>query len=390
MRASAASYAVMIFLLSNSSAFGQDWRDQAQQSLDALGSVTGLITQDNMLDTVTSFETATPEEAGISAGDIADEVFNERVSNSVAARGYGAQVDSALTRPDVTLEADALSLADAAVSGSQAVAGGLFEPGGEFCGASLDVTPRDEVLSCTSVVDRAYETCSETRSIDTDRDDRWACSTQDSDYKKRCSQGVDWICSGETGATCTQASLSVPASAVWRAGASGVDLSGTVSTDAACTLQSDSFTITATHAIDLRSLIVDQVSFNGAAQIRVNGVNIWTYGTSALGDLNIRNRDCGKGCSRIAAYAGSTWIEDCSSALRSANPQINLLDVVASATRGPSNIVGHEVVLDHQADVSWTIEVSRINRDETTVGMGITVAGSCCAAWSADTGGACE
>lgn len=390
MRASAASCLLLVAITSPINLLAQDWRETARQSLDALGSVTDLINQNNMEATVTPFVTDAPAESQIAPHQIEDEVFNARVGDSVAARGLQSQVDSALTRPDVDLGDDPLSLADAAVGASEAVAGGLFAPGGEACDASLTVSPRDEVLYCTSVVSAQYQTCNESRSISTDRDDLWACSTEDRDYKKRCAQEVSWICTGETGAVCTQAAFGVPAAAVWRVGATGFDMSGTVSTDGACTLQSDSFTITATDAVDLRSLIVDQVSFHGAAQIRVNGVNIWTYGTSATGDLNIRNRDCGKDCSRRAAYAGSTWIEDCSATARSAIPGTDLLDVLVGPSLGPSSIVSHEVVLEEQPDTIWTIELIRINRTETTVGVGVAVAGSCCSAWSADTGGACE
>lgn len=385
----AAPMTVLWLLLSPCELAAQDWRAQAQQSLDALGSVTDLINQDTMEATVTPFETDAPPEAEIAPHQIEDEVFNARVSDTVAARGLGAQVDSALTRPDVDLGDNPLALADAAVGASEAVAGGLFVPGGEACDASLTVTPRDEVLYCTSVASAQYQTCRETRSIETDRDDLWACSTEDLDYKKRCSQAVSWTCTGETGALCTQAAVSLPASAVWRAGATGFDVAGTLSTDTSCTLQSDSFTVTASSAVDLRSLIVDQVSFNGAAQIRVNGVNVWTYGTSATGDLNVRNRDCGKDCSRTAAYAGSDWIEDCSGTGRNANPGVDLRDVVPSPARGPSSIVNHDVVLSAGPDATWIIEVIRINRRENRVGLGVAVAGSCCSAISAETGGAC-
>ena len=385
----AAPMTVVWLVLAPCDLAAQDWRAQAQQSLDALGSVTDLIEQQNMEVTVTPYETDAPPEAGIASHQIEDEVFNVRVSDSVAARGLSAQVDSALTRPDVDLGDNPLGLADAAVGASEAVAGGLFVPGGEACDASLTVTPRDEVLYCTSVASAQYQTCRETRSIETDRDDLWACSTEDLDYKKRCTQAVSWTCTGETGALCTQAALGLPTSAVWRAGATGFDVAGTLSTDTSCTLQSDSFTVTANSALDLLSLLVDQVSFNGAAQIRVNGVNVWTYGTSATGDLNIRNRDCGKDCSRAAAYAGSTWIEDCSGTGRVANPGVNLLDVVPGPAGGPSSIINDDVVLGSDPDATWTIQVIRINRAETTVGLGVAVAGSCCSAISAETGGAC-
>jgi hypothetical protein len=105
--------------------------------------------------------TDAPPESQIAPHQIEDEVFNERVSDSVAARGLGAQVDSALTRPQVDLGDNPLALADAAVGASEAVAGGLFAPGGEACGASLTVTPRDEVLYSTSVASERHQTCRE-------------------------------------------------------------------------------------------------------------------------------------------------------------------------------------------------------------------------------------
>jgi hypothetical protein len=138
------------------------------------------------------------------------------------------------------------------------------------------------------------------------------------------------------------------------------------------------------------SLIVDQVSFNGAAQIRVNGVNRWTYGTSAHGDLNIRN-NLSWIFGRPAVYAGNTRIAFCDSTARSVSPNIDLLAVSSSGpAQGPSQILNHEVVLTGSANATWTIEVIRINRTETTVGMGVAVTGACCSAWSADTGGACQ
>jgi hypothetical protein len=390
MRASAASGLLLLALLSPIKLNAQDWRAQAQQSLDTLGSVTDRITQDTMQATVTPFVTDAPPESQIAPHQIEDEVFNERVSDSVAARGLGAQVDSALTRPEIDLGDNPLALADAAIGASEAVAGGLFAPGGEFCGASLTVTPRDEVLSCTSVASEQYQTCRETRSITTDRDDHWACSTEDPAYKKRCSREVNWVCTGQTGAACSQAALGIPATGSWRAAASGFDVTGTVSTNGACTLQSDSFTVTATSALDLRRLIVDRVRFNGAAQIRVNGVNRWTYGTSAHGDLNIRN-NLSWIFGRPAVYAGNTRIAFCDSTARSVSPNIDLLAVSSSGpAQGPSQILNHEVVLTGSANATWTIEVIRINRTETTVGMGVAVTGACCSAWSADTGGACQ
>ena len=356
---------------------------------DALGSVTDLLTEDTLNATVTPFETAAPPESEIAPHEIENEVFLRRVGDSVEARGFQSQVESALRRPDADVDSSDLGLADAAVAGAEGVAGGYFTPGGEACDPGLSVTPRDEVLHCTSVVAQQYQACRETRAIYTDRDDLWACSTEDLDYKKHCARDVTWTCTGEQGPTCIASALTLPSSGVWRTGATGFDVAGTASTDNACTLQSDTFIVTAQGAVDLRGFLIDQLAFYGAAQIRVNGTNIWTHGTSATGNLNIRTRDCGKDCSRPAAYAGGTWIEDCGSSLRYA-AGTDILAVHPGPTRGPSAITDHAVTLPPSPATTWTIEILRINRTELGLSAGFALQGSCCAAWDAQTAGACE
>ncbi|RYG89909.1 hypothetical protein EU803_14900 [Loktanella sp. IMCC34160] len=377
-----------------SPALAQDVRQQAGEAVQSLGPVTDLLTAETLEGTVTPYETANPEEVQLSPYDFEDAIFEERTSDSDASRAFGASLDSALTRPEVDLGADPLGLADEAVAQSDAVTSGLFE-GASSCQAGFEGGVYTATLRCLRDLTADLRTCSETRQVSLDRLDTWSCAAEATDYNKACARPVSWSCTGQTGASCVRQGLTFSVPRQWNAATSEARVDLTDQSSGSCSLKVDSFTVEARDWLSFSELLIRQVRASGTSQIAVNGQVVWTWGTAATGDLQFGRRLVGYGwrpgsVSYVdAAYAGATWIEDCTDEPRLPSVGVDLLSDLTPLHPGPSTIAGTEVVLDTGASGTLNIELRRVNRVDSAPAVWIRQGSSCCSAFTADLGGAC-
>jgi hypothetical protein len=364
----------------------QTAREQASDALSGVGSITNMLTNQNMEDTVIPFETASPDEAQLSSGEFDDRMFEIKTGESDAGRAYGATVDSALTRPVVDLGEDPLALADDAVAASEAVTSGLFE--GDSCETQFDGQTYSATRQCTRDLSDSYQSCPETRLVTVDRTDSWSCLEEEPLQTRVCNRDVSWSCNGLQGQACTTQALIISGAPVWNAARTQAQVVFPSSGGSSCQLRTSTFTIQAKDWLSFSNLTLDRVQFNGAAQVIVDGEIVWTSGQSS-GRLQVGTRDCGKRCSRQAAYAGGTWIEDCSATARDIGANVDFQSTFASLALGPSIINAPNLELRTGQSKTVTVEVLRVNTQDAETSIGIEQQSSCCSSFLAEMGAQC-
>ncbi len=366
-------------------------RDRAQGAMDSLGAVTDILTQGIMEDTVVPFETATPPESTLTEPEFDDAQFAIQTGSGADSRMFSATVDSALNRPDVTIDPNSLDLADSAIEQSDAVVGGLFTADGGTCEAIFDGGSYNGIRICQAILSRRLETCQETRNISVDRDDTWSCDVEEPTYRKQCERNITWACTGSSGSSCIKSAVSFTPAPVWTVGDEIADISFGAINNGVCSLKTHTVFVQSRDYVNLSFLDLSDLTFQGVAQIRVDGVNVWTYGTAATGDLVLGDRDCGKRCSRRAVYAGSTWIEDCGTATVISQPNADILASLNVPVLGPpSDLNTLPVIVSTGAATNQVrIDIITGNDSETSMDTTFKMGGQCCSAISANLGDQC-
>ncbi len=363
-------------------------RERAENALDWLAPISSELTQGNMEATVQSFTTATPPEADLDHTEFEDEQIRLQYENSDTGNAYAASKDSVLTRPTIELPDDPLALADDAIDQADSVVGGLFSSSGGVCSQEFQGGRFQGIQFCRKLLSRTFESCTQDRFATVDREDDWQCDTETSNYVKTCDAPVNWSCNGSTGAACRRAALR------W-SGHTGSWISSTTARvtlparGGGCTVKTDTFHIKRRDYLVNGSLQMRTAHFNGRVQIRINGTNVYTHG-GPNSNLNIRDRDCGKNCSVRAIYAGSTHIEDCTSARRSVTPALDLYRYLSVGRPGPSTESGLNIGISQGKESGWVrIDIVRANSSESAPLADIYATGNCCSSFSASVGGSC-
>lgn len=383
-------------------ALGQSAQDKANTALGQTPSATGLLTDQKMQEVVVPFETANPDATTVNQFNMEDRAFNAQYQGTDEARAYGAMKDSALTRPEVSLGSDPLSLADDAVQQASSVVGGLFSADEGSCSEIFQGGKYNGYQLCNRILSRRKEVCTETRSVTVDREDQWRCSIEAGNYSKRCNQAINWSCTGTTGHACIQQAVSYSKPVTWivagvgigaglsgRSGAVG-EIALPAQAGSSCALRSDSVTMTTRDWATFASLTLDRLAYQGVAQIRVNGNNLWTAGTTNTGNLTIWQRNCGKNCNVDAVFsADGTWIADCDSAAWTRSVGVSLLSLYTPPVAGPVVLTGSQPSLDFGKAGTVTIEVIRANTADSGATLNIYKEYSCCSAFTATAGSAC-
>lgn len=389
-----------LVLGSASSAFAQSERDRASDAVQGLGNITDLITTETMEETVTPFETDNPEEAQLSPGEFEDAIFEEKTSDSVAGQAYGATVDSALTRPDVDLGEDPFGLADDAIATSEDTVGGLFSGEGGECTSGFEAGAQEGQYLCTEVLRRDLRSCQERRVISVDRDDTWRCLIEEGVTQKTCAQDITWACTGETGPACMADQLSVTgATGTLGSGNSVLQVPGNgieyISGYAACRLHSTTVTVNAGTGADLDLMIFDSMDISGAAQIRVDGVNVWTtnpyYDEMPTANLSITALFGSGGCNGLLCWvvAGDQWLGNCGDLEAHESPDIDLAELLGEAGLGPSVPEGEGFRLSDNAPRQITIEIIRATTNDRDITLEFQTQGRCCSEYTGVGGGQC-
>lgn len=379
---------LLLLSLATSIAIAQSDRDRAQQAIDGLPAIGTELTQGNMEATVKSFTTATPPETQLDHTEFEDEQIRLQYENSDVGNAYAASKDSVLTRPDVELPDDPLSLADDAIQQADSVVGGLFSSSGGVCSQEFQGGRFQGTQFCRKLLSRTYENCTQTRSVSVDREDNWQCDTETTNYIKTCNRAVSWRCNGNTGQACRAQAL------LWSGyGGSWINANTARVTLPArgggCTVKTDRFYIKRRDFLDYGVLSLNTVHFNGRVQILINGGIVYTWG-GPNEYLNIRQRDCGKNCSVTAIYAGGTHLEDCNSHWRGVSPALDLYRYLPVARPGPSYESGLNIGISQGKESGWvTIDIVRANSAESSPLVDIYSTGNCCSSLQASVGGSC-
>lgn len=378
-------------LLLASPSFAQDEQTRAETALSGVVGITDVITQGNMEDTVTPFVTETPPESELTVEQFEDAQLAIQTGEGTDTRAYSSTLDSALNRPEITIDPNALSLADSAIDQSETVLGGMFSADGGTCDAIFDGSSFDGLRVCRAILSRQYESCSETREITLDRQDTWSCDVEDPNYRNQCETELTWACTGQTGQSCMAQAVTISAPAIWNATGDQAGLTYGATDNGLCSIKTRTFYVQATDYVNFSQLEIGQIDFDGVAQIRIDGVNVWTYGTTDTGDLNVADRDCGKDCAIPAVYAGSTWIEDCTTTFRSSQPNADITPYLIQPSLGPNTDLNQTPVIVSTGALSNQIRIDIItgNDSETGVNATVNVGGSCCSAFSASIGSTC-
>lgn len=382
---------LLLLLLLGTPAFGQNLHDRAEAQVETLGSISQFLTEDALDEVVIPFETATPFEASLGAGDLEDSVLATRIGDTTASQAFRATVDSATGRPEVAPSNGALGLANLAVSvGADSVAE-LFTGEGGSCSNAFDGPVTSGTHTCSAPLTRDFRTCRETRTVSVNREDQWRCTKEDPTYRKSCSQEITWRCTGTQGGACLKQALRFSRSVVWNAAGSAVALDFLGGGSGTCALREYSVQIDIEDIANITSLSVGEIRYQGVAQLRVNGRNLWSNGASGGANLKIAARDCGKNCSVDAVYAGSTWIADCGEGSQTRTANLDLIGEFAQSAPGPSTSLALEPVTAVTGSRSDQVTVTLItaNRSEVGPSLSFNLSGSCCSAFTADLGATC-
>ena len=383
--------ALLLLLAFGTPAFGQSLQERAQTQVDSLGSVSQFVSEEALEEVVIPFETATPFEASLGAGDLEDAVLATRAGDSTASQAFRATVDSAAGRPSITPSSGAMGLANLAVSvGADSVAD-LFTGESGSCSNAFDGPVTSGTHTCSAPLTRDFRPCRETRTVSVNREDQWSCTDEDPTYRKSCSRDITWRCTGTTGGACLEQALRFSRPVTWNEAGSAVALDFSGSGTGACALREHQVQIEIEDIATVTGLSVGEITYQGVAQLRVEGQNLWTNGASGGADLKIAARDCGKDCSVDAVYAGSTWIADCGEVSQTRTANLDLVPEFTQSAPGPSTSLALEPVTAVTGSRSTSVTVTLItaNTRETGATLGFYVSGSCCSVFTADLGATC-
>lgn len=381
----------LVLLVLGSPLHGQTLQDRAASQIETLGPVTSVLTNDALDEVVLPFETASPYEASLGAGDIDDAVLATRVGNSTASQAFQASVASATGRPDVAPSDGALGLANLAVSiGAESVAG-LFKSEAGACTSDFDGPITSGTYTCLAPLSQDFRTCREERRVSVTRTDAWTCAEESPEYRKTCARDITWRCTGTTGNACLKEALQFTRAVTWNAAGDAAEITFAGSGTDACSIREHSLQVTVEDIANLTSLRLEEITYQGVAQLRVNGRNLWTQGASGGANLAVKSRDCGKNCAVDAVYAGSTWIEDCGSTARSRAPGIELSSEFTQIAPGPNTPLDAAPVRAQTGSVSnWvTITLITANTRETGSNLRFAPHGACCSEMTATLGDSC-
>lgn len=372
-------------------------RDAAEAALGRLGSVTDQLTNRNMRDHVVPFAGTDIEEADLEPVDFDRAILNIHTGGGQDGRAYQSSIDSVSNRPRVNLGSDPLALADDAVENAGAAVGGLFAADSGTCEALFQGGSYDGLRFCKAIVQRDIRVCEVWREISVDREDFWACEMAERDFTRTCKPDISWTCTGSTGATCRRDRMRANRNFTWANGSSEMRFSfGRDIEPSDCSIHEQRIVVSAYAGFDLDRFRAFHWNFRGIGQLRVNGENIWTYGTNSRGDLNIQFEEVdgkdGFGPLVPVVYAGRTPIDYCNfeGPRRSLPSSQDLLSALDKPVAGPSRInAAHRPYIPMGEHEDIVIDLLVADWGETPQTFRLDVRGSCCSRITAVGGETC-
>lgn len=391
------SAAVFVTCLLATPVFAQDMRQAAEDALDGLGPVTDQLTTPNMRDAVVPFAGTDVDEAQMSPSDFDRAILDIRTGDGADGRAYQSTLDSLEGRPAVDLGDDPLSLADDAFENAEAALGGLFTADGGTCEALFQDGSYDGLRFCKAILQREIRVCEVWRDITVDREDFWACEMAERDFTRVCSPNISWTCTGETGAACRRDRVRSNRNFTWANEAREMWFSfNRTSAPTGCFITHQQIRIDAYVGFDIERFQAIHWRFKGIGQLRVNGENVWTYGTTSRGNLNLEYVD-GGGKDGVPALvpvvrAGRTPIDYCpyEGPYRTLPSAQGLLSSIEKPVAGPSRINSNQrpyIPMGEHEEIVIDLFVANWGEEPQTFRLDIR--GPCCSRISAVGGESC-
>ena len=181
-------------------ASAQDLSGRVESTLDALGDVTGTFEHQTVEEVVLPFETDHPSEADLQHTGFEDRIIGIREEDSVQGRLLRATEDSAVVRPDVSIDGQGPLMNDAnwAHANADSVAGHYFTSEEGTCETPQIPVNEQVDMFCESQPARIRKTCELTRQIWVDRTDLYRCDRRASTFVRLCDKANAYVCKVNT------------------------------------------------------------------------------------------------------------------------------------------------------------------------------------------------
>ncbi len=194
-----------------SMAGAQNMNEEAQAAVQAVGSVSGLFTQETIESTVETFETANPKETGYNSASFETELNSLRLSDGADADALKAAEDSRKLRPDVKLdpEGNLFGAANDAHTNKGTIAGDIFSTEQGSCTTSGGAAGKTTEKFCERRRVNEQLSCQIKRQISFDRFDTYSCTRSAASTPKTCRKFIRFACKTTNHAACVARNTSV-------------------------------------------------------------------------------------------------------------------------------------------------------------------------------------
>ena len=398
------SFAALIGVICVGPVHAQSLQERAQSIIDGMGDASSTFNSGTLVETVTPFETASPDEVNLNPSDFDTQEVLIQQSDTMTGRAFSSQVDSFSYRPDIDLGDDPLALADDAVEQSEAVAGGLFSSAGGECSASFEGGEFSGQQFCRRILSRDTRQCYDTREISVDRRDDWSCGIEEAEYGKKCTNTVNYQCTGVTGGACRKQLLTFPSRTVsWSSDGTLANVTIPDNGTSACEVKTNTIRIRRNDKVQLSEFRLNRLVYNGSMMVLIDGEAVVSFGPTGavLQTPSLYGQEYPY--TGLEVRAGTVWatsnlnllgsayyIGDCSNTRRTKNLNLNLSSFLPDRPLARA-VVNNNVMQrpgGSQSD-DLVIKIVRVNRRESNTYVRYKFNGACCSSLSVTDGGSC-
>ena len=189
----------------------QSMNEQAQAAVQAVGSLSGIFTQEKIDSTVETFETANPKETGYNSASFETELNSLRLRDGADADALKSVEDSERLRPEVELdpEGNLFDAAKDAHSNKETIAGDMFSTETGRCTTSGGAQGKTTEKFCERSRVNEQLSCQIKRQISFDRFDAYSCTRSAASYPHTCRKVIRYACRATNHAACVARNTSV-------------------------------------------------------------------------------------------------------------------------------------------------------------------------------------
>ena len=192
-------------------ASAQSVNEEAQAAVQAVGSVSGLFTQETIESTVETFKTANPKETGYNSASFETELNSLRLSDGADADALKSVEDSERLRPEVELdpEGNLFGVANDAHTHKDTIAGDMFSAEKGSCTTSGGAQGKNTENFCERSRLNEQLSCQIKRQISFDRFDTYSCTRNAASTPNTCRKIIRYSCRATNHAACVARNTSV-------------------------------------------------------------------------------------------------------------------------------------------------------------------------------------